>query len=151
MLEGNVSEYQTDSTPNEEVSPLAMAMGIGCLVLALPAVVVGFTEFFEVIAQPNLTWTVNSILYTSSSVLILVGSGLWLMGVLKTDLAKMSVAIPLIGASFFSMIRRFSAINEDLHMWTGESFIEALDYPWVHEQMELSFLGILIGVIIMTK
>lgn len=146
-----MSEYQTDPSPIEEVSPLAMAMGIGCLVLALPAVVIGLMELIDALDHGVLTWTVNSILYTSSSVLILVGSGLWLMGVLKTDLAKMSVAIPLIGASFFSMIRRFSAINEDLHVWTGESFIEALDYPWVHEQMELSFLGILIGIIIMTK
>lgn len=150
MLEGNVSEYRTDTSPNEEVSPLAIAMGIGCLVLSLPAAFIGIMEFVETTNYGILGWTMNSILYSSTSVLLLIGTGLWLMGILKTQLAKMSVGIPLVMLSLFTLIRRYTEINANLQSW-GESFVQGLDYPWVHEQMELSFLGILIGVIIMTK
>jgi hypothetical protein len=83
---------------------------------------------------------------------ILIGSGLSLTGALN-DTMKMGLGVTLIAFSFLDLIRRISGINEEISMgWYGtDSWFEAIQWGWVHEQMELSFLGMLIGIFIMTR
>ena len=154
MLEGNVNEYRQNSHENKSVDPIAAAAGMACFILALPAAIIGLLEFMDSLEWNGLfsSWTFNSIIYTVSTLMILIGSGLSLTGALN-DTMKMGLGGTLIAFSFLDLIRRISGINEDISMgWYGsDSWFEAIQWGWVHEQMELSFLGMLIGIFIMTR
>ena len=93
--------------------------------------------------------TFDSIIYTGTTLAILIGSGLSLTGALN-DTMKMGLGGTLIAVSLLDLIRRISSINEQLE-WYGDNFFQAIQWGWVHEQMELSFLGMLIGIFIMTR
>ncbi len=152
MLEGNVNEYRQANQENKSVDPIAAAAGMACFILALPAAIIGLLEFMDSLEWNGLfsLWTINSIIYTVSTLMILIGSGLSLTGALN-DTMKMGLGGTLIAFSFIDLIRRISGINEDLSNWYGESWFEAIQWGWVHEQMELSFLGMLVGIFIMTR
>ena len=154
MLEGNVNEYRQNSHENKSVDPIAAAAGMACFILALPAAIIGLLEFMDSIEWNGLfdSWTFNSIIYTVSTLMILIGSGLSLTGALN-DTMKMGLGGTLIAASFVGLIRRISWINEQLSWgyYGTDSWFEAIQWPWVHEQMELSFLGMLVGIFIMTR
>ena len=152
-MEGNVNEYRQNSHENKSVDPIAAAAGMACFILALPAAIIGLLEFMDSLEWNGLfsLWTINSIIYTVSTLMILIGSGLSLTGALN-DTMKMGLGGTLIAFSFVDLIRRISGINEDLgNYWYGEGWFEAIQWGWVHEQMELSFLGMLVGIFIMTR
>ena len=154
MLEGNVNEYRQANQENKSVNPIAAAAGAACFILALPAAIIGLLELVDVLEWNGIfsSWTINSIIYTVSTLMILIGSGLSLTGALN-DTMKMGLGGSLIAFSFLDLIRRISGINKDLGMdwYQGTSWFEAIQWGWVHEQMELSFLGMLIGIFIMTR
>jgi len=154
MIEGNLNEYRQDNHENKSVNPIAAAAGVACFILVLPAAIIGLLEFMDSIEWNGLfdSWTFNSIVYTVSTLMILIGSGLSLTGALN-DTMKMGLGVTLIAFSFLDLIRRISGINEDISMgwYSSESWFEAIQWGWVHEQMELSFLGMLIGIFIMTR
>ena len=154
MIEGNLNEYRQDNHENKSVNPIAAAAGVACFILVLPTAIIGLLEFMDSIEWNGLfsLWTINSIIYTVSTLMILIGSGLSLTGALNNTM-KMGLGGTLIAFSFIDLIRRISGINEDLSMgWYGsDSWFEAIQWGWVHEQMELSFLGMLIGIFIMTR
>ncbi len=151
MLEGNVNEYRQANQENKSVNPIAAAAGAACFILALPAAIIGLLEFMDSMEWNGIfsSWTINSIIYTVSTLMILIGSGLSLTGALN-DTMKMGLGGTLIAVSFLDLIRRISSINEELG-WYGGTWLEAIQWGWVHEQMELSFLGMLIGIFIMTR
>ena len=150
MLEGNVNEYRQNGHENKSVNPIAAAAGAACFILALPAAIIGLLELVDVLGY-DTGMTLDSIIYTGTTLAILIGSGLSLTGVLN-DTMKMGLGGTLIAFSFLDLIRRISGINEDLgNYWYGEGWSEAIQWGWVHEQMELSFLGMLIGIFIMTR
>ena len=149
-----MNEYRQNSHENKSVDPIAAAAGAACFILALPAAIIGLLEFMDSIEWNGLfdSWTFNSIIYTVSTLMILIGSGLSLTGALN-DTMKMGLGGTLIAASFVGLIRRISWINEQLSWgyYGTDSWFEAIQWPWVHEQMELSFLGMLVGIFIMTR
>ena len=149
MLEGNVNEYRQNSHENKSVDPIAAAAGMACFILALPAAIIGLLELVDVLEWGDIGMTLDSIIYTGTTLAILIGSGLSLTGALN-DTMKMGLGGTLIAVSFLDLIRRISSINEQLG-WYGDNFFEAIQWGWVHEQMELSFLGMLIGIFIMTR
>ena len=151
MLEGNVNEYRQANQENKSVNPIAASAGVACFILALLAAIIGLLEFRNSIQLDGLfsLWNINSIIYTVSTLMILIGSGLSLTGALN-DTMKMGLGGTLIAVSFLDLIRRISSINEQLG-WYGDNFFQAIQWGWVHEQMELSFLGMLIGIFIMTR
>ena len=151
MLEGNVHEYRQDNHENKSVDPIAAAAGMACFILVLPTAIIGLLEFRDSLEWNGLfsLWTFNSIIYTVSTLMILIGSGLSLTGALN-DTMKMGLGGTLIAFSFIDLTRRISSINEQLG-WYGDNFFEAIQWGWVHEQMELSFLGMLVGIFIMTR
>ena len=148
MLEGNVNEYRQANQENKSVNPIAAAAGAACFILALPAAIIGLLELVDVLGY-DTGMTLDSIIYTGTTLAILIGSGLSLTGALN-DTMKMGLGATLIAVSFLDLIRRISSINEELG-WYGGTWLEAIQWGWVHEQMELSFLGMLIGIFIMTR
>jgi hypothetical protein len=149
MLEGNVNEYRQANQENKSVNPIAAAAGAACFILALPAAIIGLLELVDVLEWGDIGMTLDSIIYTGTTLAILIGSGLSLTGALN-DTMKMGLGGTLIAVSFLDLIRRISSINEQLG-WYGDNFFQAIQWGWVHEQMELSFLGMLIGIFIMTR
>ncbi|MCS5532318.1 MAG: hypothetical protein NZ780_05895 [Candidatus Poseidoniales archaeon] len=149
MLEGNVNEYRQDNHENKSVGPIAAAAGVACFILALPAAIIGLLELVDILEWSDIGMTFDSIIYTGTTLAILIGSGLSLTGALN-DTMKMGLGGTLIAVSLLDLIRRISSINEQLE-WYGDNFFQAIQWGWVHEQMELSFLGMLIGIFIMTR
>ena len=149
MLEGNVNEYRQDNHENKSVDPIAAAAGVACFILALPAAIIGLLELVDILEWSDIGMTFDSIIYTGTTLAILIGSGLSLTGALN-DTMKMGLGGTLIAVSLLDLIRRISSINEQLE-WYGDNFFQAIQWGWVHEQMELSFLGMLIGIFIMTR
>ena len=145
-----MNEYRQNSHENKSVDPIAAAAGMACFILALPAAIIGLLEIMDSIG--DLEWMFDSILYNGTILVILIGSGLSLTGALN-DTMKMGLGGTLIAFSFIDLIRRISGINKDLGMdwYQGTSWFEAIQWGWVHEQMELSFLGMLVGIFIMTR
>ena len=149
MLEGNVNEYRQDNHENKSVGPIAAAAGVACFILALPAAIIGLLELVDILEWSDIGMTFDSIIYTGTTLAILIGSGLSLTGALN-DTMKMGLGGTLIAVSLLDLIRRISSINEQLE-WYGDNFFQAIQWGWFHEQMELSFLGMLIGIFIMTR
>ena len=141
------SEYRQVNQEKKPVNPIAVGAGVACFILALPAAIIGLLEFMDSLEWNGLfsLWTINSIIYTVSTLMILIGSGLFLTGVLN-DTMKMGLGATLIAVSFLGLVRRISSIHE----YFGFEF-EAISSGWVHEQLELSFLGMLIGIFIMNS
>ena len=88
---------------------------------------------------------------------ILLISGLYLIGFLQSDNLKMGAGIYLIALSGINFLLRFLNLNDQLEMnkelgWWGDlSWFEFMQWPQTHEQLELTFLGIIIGALIMKK
>ncbi len=145
-----MSEYTRNLPEENTVHPIASAAGIGCYILALPAAIIGLLELLDILDYGEIGAIIDSIIFTASSLAILIGSGLSLTGALKDDTAKVTCGGSLIALSSLDLIRRIISINDNLNYW-NESFSEAIKWAWVHEQMELSFLGMLIGIFILTR
>ena len=144
-----MNEYRQANHENKSVDPIAAAAGAACFILALPAAIIGLLELVDILEWSDIGMTFDSIIYTGTTLAILIGSGLSLTGALN-DTMKMGLGGTLIAVSLLDLIRRISSINEQLE-WYGDNFFQAIQWGWVHEQMELSFLGMLIGIFIMTR
>ena len=130
-----------------------MIAGTTALVLILPAVVIALMELLDHLEWSPLSnkWIIYSMVFSLTIISILLISGLYLVGFIKSDNAKMSSGIYLIAISALNLLIRLSYLNEDREMWWGGSWFEFIQNTWVHEQLELAFLGILIGALIMKK
>jgi len=152
MLEGSVDQY---SIPQQEkqTSPISMIAGTSALVLILPAVVIALMELLDHLEWSPLSnkWIIYSMVFSLTIISILLISGLYLVGFIKSDNAKMSSGIYLIAISALNLLIRLSYLNEDREMWWGGSWFEFIQNTWVHEQLELAVLGIIIGALIMKK
>jgi len=66
----------------------------------------------------------------------------------------MGAGIYLIALSGLNLLLRFSNLNDQLRMMAAGQpghWFEFMQLHWVHEQLELAFLGLLIGALIMKK
>lgn len=143
--------------PNESNSAISMIVGTTALVLVLPAVIIALMELMEQIelvdsGYDDFEWIIYSMVFSLTIISILLISGLYLAGLINSDNTKMGVGIYLISLSALNLLIRLSYLNEERGMWYGGvSWFEFIQYPWVHEQLEIAFLGILIGALIMKK
>ena len=141
------SEYRQVNQEKKPVNPIAVGAGVACIILALPAAIIGLMELIEAFDYGvTMLEIFNSLLYTGTTLMILIGSGLFLTGVLN-DTMKMGLGATLIAVSFLGLIRRIIV----LEFWYVEDFFYMIRFPWIHEQLELSFLGMLIGIFIMNS
>jgi len=139
--------------PNESNSAISMIVGTTALVLVLPVVVIALMELMDYIEYDSeFKWIIYSMVFSLTIISILLISGLYLAGLINSDNTKMGVGIYLISLSALNLLIRLSYLNEERGMWFGGvSWFEFIQYPWVHEQLEIAFLGILIGALIMKK
>ena len=150
MLEGSVDQYSIPQQENQ-TSAISMIAGTGVLALLLPTAAIALLELSDQIEYGEFRWIISSILFSLTIVSILLISGLNLVGFLKSDNLKMGAGIYLIFLSMLNLLMRMSNIN-DTRQWYGmPSWFEFMQYPMNHEQLELAFLGIIIGALIMKK
>jgi len=151
MMEGNISDSDSQM-PNESNSAISMIVGTTSLVLVLPAVIIALMELMDQIEYGDFKWIIYSMVFSLTIISILLISGLYLAGLINSDNTKMGVGIYLIALSALNLLIRLSYLNEERGMWFGGgSWFEFIQNTWVNEQLELAFLGILIGALIMKK
>ena len=157
MLEGSFDQY---SIPQQEkqTSPISMIVGTSVLTLLLPAAAIALLELLDQIEFGSESrWLISGMLSSLTIISILLISGLYLIGFLKSDNQKMTSGIYLIALSGINLLRRFHNLNNQLEMnnelgyWGDLSWFEFMQWPQTHEQLELAFLGIIIGALIMKK
>ena len=138
--------------PNESNSAISMIIGTTSLVLVLPAVIIALMELMDQIEYGDFKWIIYSMVFSLTIISILLISGLYLAGLINSDNTKMGAGIYLIALSALNLLIRLSYLNEERGMWFGGgSWFEFIQNTWVNEQLELAFLGILIGALIMKK
>ena len=147
--------------PNESNSAISMIVGTTALVLVLPVVVIALMELMDYIEYDSeFKWIIYSMVFSLTIISILLISGLYLVGLIKSDNTKMGAGIYLIALSGLNLLIRFRNLIDSYSYekewrveYLGESFswFDYIQLPWVHEQLELSFLGMLIGIFIMNS
>ncbi len=156
MLEGSVDQY---SIPQQEkqTSTISMIVGTSVLTLLLPTAAIALLELLDQIEIGEFRWLISSMLSSLTIISILLISGLYLIGFLQSDNLKMGAGIYLIALSGINFLLRFLNLNDQLEMnkelgWWGDlSWFEFMQWPQTHEQLELTFLGIIIGALIIKK
>ena len=156
MLEGSVDQY---SIPQQEkqTSTISMIVGTSVLTLLLPTAAIALLELLDQIEIGEFRWLISSMLSSLTIISILLISGLYLIGFLQSDNLKMGAGIYLIALSGINFLLRFLNLNDQLEMnkelgWWGDlSWFEFMQWAQTHEQLELTFLGIIIGALIMKK
>ena len=150
-MEGNISDSDSQM-PNDSNSAISMIVGTTALVLVLPAVIIALMELMDQIEYGDFKWIIYSMVFSLTIISILLISGLYLAGLINSDNTKMGAGIYLIALSALNLLIRLSYLNEERGMWFGGgSWFEFIQNTWVNEQLELAFLGILIGALIMKK
>ena len=150
MLEGSVDQYSIPQQENQ-TSAISMIAGTGVLALLLPTAAIALLELLDQIEYGEFRWIISSILFSLTIVSILLISGLNLVGFLKSDNLKMGAGIYLIFLSMLNLLMRMSNINYDREMWYVMPWFDFIQLPMAHERLELAFLGIIIGALIMKK
>ncbi|MDP6149230.1 MAG: hypothetical protein QF365_04585 [Candidatus Thalassarchaeaceae archaeon] len=151
MMEGNISDSDSQM-PNDSNSAISMIVGTTSLVLVLPAVIIALMELMDQIEYGDFKWIIYSMVFSLTIISILLISGLYLAGLINSDNTKMGAGIYLISLSALNLLIRLSYLNEERGMWFGGgSWFEFIQNTWVNEQLELAFLGILIGALMMKK
>ena len=150
MLEGSVDQYSIPQQENQ-TSAISMIAGAGVLALLLPTAAIALLELLDQIEYGEFRWIISSILFSLTIVSILFISGLNLVGFLKSDNLKMVAGIYLIFLSMLNLLMRMSNINYDREMWYVMPWFDFIQLPMAHERLELAFLGIIIGALIMKK
>jgi|TARA_B100000700_G_scaffold108612_1_gene122576 uncharacterized membrane protein len=150
MLEGSVDQYSIPQQENQ-TSAISMIAGAGVLALLLPTAAIALLELSDQIEYGEFRWIISSLLFSLTMISILLISGLNLVGFLKSDNLKMGAGIYLIFLSMLNLLMRMSNLNYDREMWYVMPWFDFIQLPMAHERLELAFLGIIIGALIMKK
>ena len=159
MMEGNIPNSGSQM-PNENNSEISMIVGTTALVLLLPTSVIALFELLDLIEYGDFKWISYSIIFSLTIISILLISGLYLVRLINSENTKRSLGIYLIALSGLNLLIRFRNLIDSYSYekewrveYLGESFswFDYIQLSWVHEQLELSFLGMLVGIFIMTR
>ena len=153
------SVTQPPSNPQAPITasqnPIAMTIGIACFLLVLPAMIVALFEFIN---QDEYLYymegTFGSLVYSTTIITILLLSGGYLTGLIRSNVQKMTCGGILIGISSLNLLLRIFYLldyHSEMSQYFDESLFEMMFWPMHHEQLELAFLGIIIGGLMMNS
>jgi len=130
--------------------------GLFCLLLLLPAVIISFGEFRDIIDYFEYGGDIKDIfswiLYTTTIFSILIISGLKFTGNINSNNIRVSSGIFIILLSTVNLISRFFDFEEERkNIGFDGSWLEFLYWSSTHETLELVFLGVIIGFFILKK
>ena len=153
------SVTQPPSNPQVPITvpqnPIAMTIGIACFLLVLPAMIVALFEFIN---QDEYLYymegTFGSLVYSITIITILLLSGAYLTGLMQTSVQKRTCGGILIGISALNLLLRLFYLldfHSEVRQYYDESLFEFILWPIHHEQLELAFLGIIVGGLMMNS
>ena len=154
--EGFSLENQSRNPQDKSQSPFEILFGIICLVLLIPATFVAFGEFRYIIDYfeygGDMSDVRSWILYSTTILSILLISGLYFIGQIKSTSWKLVTGGFIIVISIMNLFSRFSDFGKERREWGIDEFwLDFLYWPSTHERLELAFLGIIIGFFIIKK
>ena len=143
------------SSNNSKYS-LEYIFGFFCLILLLPAAILAYGEYRDIIDYFEYGGDVNDIiswmLYTATIFSILFISGLKFTGNIKSNTVRVGSGIFIILLSTVNLISRFSDFEEERkNIGFDGSWLDFLYWSRTHETLELVFLGIIIGFFVFKK
>ena len=101
-------------------------------------------DYFEYGGNMSDVW--RWILYTATIISILLVSGLYFFGILRSDSVRLGAGISVISISILNLISRFYEFESEMNRYGIEEFWSDYMYrPSTHERLELVILGIIIG------
>ncbi len=145
--------------PRENTSPTEIALGVTFLLLILPTISISIGELSDVADSLEYGGEVsdmrNSLIYSVTTVSILLVLGLYYLGAIKSRRSKLASGWSLVFLSLLNVLCRLQDFREEIRMnqlsgWEL-SGLEYLVWPSTHERIELVFLGAVIGLLIMKK
>ena len=132
-----------------------MTIGMVCFLLVLPAMIVALFEFIN---QDEYLYymegTFGSLVYSTTIITILLLSGGYLTGLIRSNVQKMTCGGILIGISSLNLLLRIFYLldyHSEMSQYFDESLFEMMFWPMHHELLELAFLGIIIGGLMMNS
>ena len=149
----DLTGWQDHKNPHLWTAMDGMIVGTSVLTLLLPTAAIALLELLDQIEFGSESrWIISGMLFSLTIISVLLISGLYLIGFLKSDNQKMTSGIYLICLSLLNLLMRISNLNYEREMWWGGgSWFEFLQLVYVHEQLELALLGIIIGALIIKK
>ena len=158
VLEIPVAETQTT---REERKPGSLDIAIGTLFLflILPVISYSLRELTDAADSleygANMIDMANSMIYSLTTVSILLVLGLYYLGAIRTRVAKVASGLTLVFLSVVNILCRIGDFSRELQRngewgWDGSMF-EYLSWPSTHERIELALLGAIVGLLIMKK
>lgn len=155
------SVTQPPSNPQVPITvpqnPIAMTIGIACFLLVLPAMIVALFEFINQADYYGLDvplLTISSLVNSTTIITILLLSGSYFTGLIRTSVQKRTCGGILIGISALNLLLRLFYLldfHSEVSQYYDESLFEMILWPIHHEQLELAFLGIIIGGLLMNS
>ena len=158
VLEIPAAETQTT---REERKPGSLDIAIGTLFLflILPVISYSLGELTDVADSleygANMIDMANSMIYSLTTVSILLVLGLYYLGAIRTRVAKVASGLTLVFLSVVNILCRIGDFSREIQRnrewgWDGSMF-EYLSWPSTHERIELALLGAIVGLLIMKK
>ena len=155
------SVTQPPSNPQVPITvpqnPIAMTIGIACFLLVLPAMIVALFEFInqaDYYGSDAPLLTISSLVNSTTIIAVLLLSGGYLTGLMQTSVQKRTCGGILIGISALNLLLRLFYLldfHSEVSQYYDESLFEMILWPIHHEQLELAFLGIIIGGLLMNS
>ena len=148
-------------TTREERKPGSLDIAIGTLFLflILPVMSYSLRELTDVADSlgygADMIDIVNSMIFSLTTVSILLVLGLYYLGAIRTRVAKVASGLTLVFLSVVNILCRIGDFSREIQRnrewgWDG-SMSEYLSWPSTHERIELALLGAIVGLLIMKK
>ena len=140
-------------------SSLDVAIGALFLILILPVMSLSLRELTDIADSleygADMIDVVNSLIYSLTTVSILLVLGLYYLGAIRTRVAKVASGLTLVFLSVVNILCRIGDFSREIQRnrewgWDGSMF-EYLSWPSTHERIELALLGAIVGLLIMKK
>tara|TARA_B100001027_G_C16193091_1_gene296977 strand:+ start:363 stop:839 length:477 start_codon:yes stop_codon:yes gene_type:complete len=140
-------------------SSLDVAIGALFLILILPVMSLSLRELTDIADSleygADMIDMVNSLIYSLTTVSILLVLGLYYLGAIRTRVAKVASGLTLVFLSVVNVLCRVGDFSREIQRngewgWDGSMF-EYLSWPSTHERIELALLGAIVGLLIMKK
>ena len=151
-----MNQKNPSNSSNRSRLTIHYVFGIICFLLLIPTLMVSFGEFMDIIdffeyggdMGDVLVW----ILYTTTIFSILLISGLYFTDSMKSDSIRIGSGFFIITISIVNLISRLHDFQEERRNWGFDEFwLDFLYWPSTHERLELVFLGIIIGFLIVKR
>ena len=144
--------------PRRKTSPVDVAIGSLFLLLILPTISYSLGELIDIADSLEYGGEIadmrNSLIYSITTVSILLVLGLYYLGAIKTEGAKLASGWSLISLAILNILCRIQDFRDEIRMnqdWGWEPSALSISWPSTHERIELVFLGAVIGLLIMKK